>query len=512
MNIKINYGTGVATLPTAALGSIDRATKVDIKLLFLLCAEPYLLTGENREACIARMGERAGMSVPQVESSLAFWRGAGVLDLDEEVGNHAPAEPPQADEGSAPAPQAEEAAAAAPVAEQMPAVPVGSDRPTVTVTVTRAKSRMLDEIPNYTTDELDQFLSEQSEASVYLGECQAIWGGMFNTREYGLIIALVRDYGLSWDYVLTLLAYGSKYFKERDNQGKSLNFVYRMAVTLHKEGIVTDEALRQRFVEEERMRDFEHRLRAMFGLGERNLSPKEKKFFSTWRYEYKYDIEIIEMAYNITVDTKGSPQMNYINGILKHWYEDGLSTVEAIVARREQDSAAVRSAKEGKMTPDNARETVESILASEGADASKSAPRSTNMAQDIGILRRLMGLGNRMLTDGETAAFTKWRTEYGFRYELIYYAYQITLENRREYSLPYMDAILSKWHARKLTTMEEIKAFEQGFKQERDKARAKSKAPLNAPTQNSSFDTNEFFMAAVKRSFGEDFDPTIFEQ
>ena len=164
------------------------------------------------------------------------------------------------------------------------------------------------------------------------------------------------------------------------------------------------------------------------------------------------------------------------------------------------------------MTPDNARETVESILASEGADASKSAPRSTNMAQDIGILRRLMGLGNRMLTDGETAAFTKWRTEYGFRYELIYYAYQITLENRREYSLPYMDAILSKWHARKLTTMEEIKAFEQGFKQERDKARAKSKAPLNAPTQNSSFDTNEFFMAAVKRSFGEDFDPTIFEQ
>jgi DnaD/phage-associated family protein len=55
----------------------------------------------------------------------------------------------------------------------------------------------------------------------------------------------------------------------------------------------------------------------MFGLGSRNLTPREKKYFSAWLYEYKYSIEIIEMAYNIAVDTKGTPQINYINGILK---------------------------------------------------------------------------------------------------------------------------------------------------------------------------------------------------
>jgi DNA replication protein DnaD len=77
-----------------------------------------------------------------------------------------------------------------------------------------------------------------------------------------------------------------------------------------------------------------------------------------------------------------------------------------------------------------------------------------------------------------------------------------------------MDAILSRWHARKLTTLEEIRAYEQGFKEERerDKAGSKPKPPLNAPARNSSFDTNEFFMAAVKRSFGDDFDPSILEQ
>jgi DnaD/phage-associated family protein len=379
------------------------------------------------------------------------------------------------------------------------------------VTVTRAKTRLLDEIPNYTMDELEKFMAEQQEAAAYLNECQAIWGAMFNTRDYSTVITLVNVLGLSWDYILTLLAYAAKYFKERDNQGKSLNFVYRMASNYHREGIVTDEALRQKFVDEERMKDFEHRLRGMFGLGERNLTPKEKKFFSTWRYEYRYGMDVIEMAYNIAVDTKGSPQMSYINGILKHWYEDGLTTVEAITARREQDSAAMRGIKEGKLNPDNAREAVEGILA---AEADPAPARGANMAQDIGILRRLLGLGNRMITDGETAAFTKWRVEFGLRYEVIYLAYQITLENRREYSLPYMDAILSRWHARKLTTLEDIKAYEQGFKEERerDKAGRKPKPPLNAPAQNSSFDTNEFFMAAVKRSFGDDFDPSILEQ
>jgi DnaD/phage-associated family protein len=184
--------------------------------------------------------------------------------------------------------------------------------------------------------------------------------------------------------------------------------------------------------------------------------------------------------------------------------------LESIIARREQDDNVIRSIKEPKVTPDNAIETVGNILSS--APVEKKAMPSSNPAMEIGVIRRLLGLGNRMLTDGEINAFTKWRHDYGFRYELIYYAYQIMQENGCEYSLPYMDAILSRWHARKLTTMEEIKAYEQGFKEERDKARSKPKPPLNAPAQNSSFDTNEFFMAAVKRSFGDDFDPSILEQ
>ena len=508
MNIKINYGTGVTTLPTAALTSIDRATKNDVKLLLFLCAEPLLLTGESYESCMSRIGERTGMSPSQIESALAFWRGVGLLELsEEETSEPATGAAPEQTVTEPPAPASE----AASVATETPCEP---QKQTPNVTVTRAKVRMLDEIPVYTTEEIEAFMTRNKEASTYLDECQCAWGGMFNQRDSVLIISLVDTWGLSWNYVISLLAYCNRHFRERANQGKTLNYVYRMAAEFHKEGIMTDEALQQKFVDLERMNDFERRIRTMFGLGERNLTPKEKKCLSTWIYEYQYDIEIVELAYNITVDTKGTPNMSYTNGILKNWYEDGLTTKEAIIAKREAENTAVKAIREGEKTldPDNVTAAVESILSSEPKGGS--TPGVVHSAKDLNILRRLLSLGNRMLTDGETAAFTRWRAEFGFRYEIIYYAYQITLENRREYHLPYMDAILSKWHTHNLTTIEAIRAYDKGFKEDKERAkqRAVAKAPINAPQQNSSYDTNDFFMAAVKRSLGEDFDPSILDQ
>ena len=496
MKIKINYGTGVATVPTAALGSLDRANKVDIKLLFLLCSEPHLLFGDSRDRCIGNLCEKVGCSAGQVEASLAFWRGAGVLDMEDE-------EPSESTSPiTAPAEElkpVDPPAASEPVSAEQPATP--------TVTVTRAKTKMLDEIPNYTPDDLAEFMAKQKDSENFMNECQTTWGAMFNNRDYYTIMSLVDEWGFSWDYVISLLAYVAKYFQERENQGKSLNYVHRTAMNNYREGIVTVEALQQKFLDQQRMEEFERRIRPMFGLGGRNLTPKEKKYFSTWLYEYKYNIDVIEMAYNIAVDAKGSPNINYINGILKHWYEDGLTTRDEIVAKQQQENSTVRSIKEGKINPDNARETVETILSAEPKDAQSSI--TIHISQDIGILRRLLNLGNRMLTDGETATFTKWRTEFGFSYEIIYYAYQITLENRREYSLPYLDAILSKWRAQNLTTIEAIKAYQKGYKEEKQR---KKSTPPNAPAREGSFETEDFFAAAVKRSFGEDFDPAILNQ
>ena len=499
MNILINFGTGVTPLPTAALELLDRATRTDIKLLLVLCADLGLTASCDRTAGISRISQRVGCTDAQTEASLAFWRGAGVLSVTD------------GDNEAITAPTKETNDCSAAVTE-MPAEPAAATQvhndPTPVVKITRSATRLLDEIPNYTANDLQNFYAKNDQAATYIDECQGVWGAPFSQNDLTMVVALVDQWGFSWEYVVSLIAAVAKQFRERENQGKTMNYVYRTAVNYHKEGILTTEALQQKLVEQDKMAGFEKRIRDMFGLGSRNLTPREKKFFSAWLYEYQFSIEAVEMAYNITVDTKGSPNLNYTNGILKRWYEDGLRTVEEIAAKRAADENTLRGIREGDLNPDTVKRAVETAW-QEGSTASASTEGEIGFSRDASILRRLLNLGNRLLTEGELSAMERWRREYGFSYEIIYRAYQVTLENRGDYSLPYMDAILKKWKERGLSTIEAIRAYEQGFREEQQRRK-----PAPAPTAHgdSSFETGDFFMAAVKRSFGEDFDPDILKQ
>ena len=68
--------------------------------------------------------------------------------------------------------------------------------------------------------------------------------------------------------------------------------------------------------------------------------------------------------------------------------------------------------------------------------------------------------------------------------DVISMAYEIAVARTKEPSVPYTNAILERWHKEGLKNLEEI-----------EKAEAQ-KAPTNG-----SFDTDDFFEAALKRSF-----------
>lgn len=331
MNILIHYGTAVATVPAAALGVMERATKNDLKVLLTLCADPALLSGDSLGACVGNLADRLNCTPAQIEASLSFWRGAGVLNVVSE-GNFAPAVPP-----------------AAPVPD--PALPAEAKQPeaeSTQVTQSTPKPRPASELPRYTSAEIATLLETREETAAYLKECENIWGKMFNPHEYNIVLALVDYLGLEWDYVLALLSYAAKYYRERENQGKSLAYVERMAFSFHKEGIVTADALQNRFKEMETMATLEYKLRKLFGMGEGALTPNQKKMFSTWVYEYRFDMEIIRMAYNRAVDNTGSSKinklMNYVNKTLGAWNDDNLRTPEQIEAA----DAAFRAERDGE--------------------------------------------------------------------------------------------------------------------------------------------------------------------
>ena len=99
-------------------------------------------------------------------------------------------------------------------------------------------------------------------------------------------------------------------------------------------------------------------------------------------------------------------------------------------------------------------------------------------------VRKLFGVGMREFTKKERTYFDTW-SELKYSYGLIKLAYEISVDNGKGANWNYTNKILENWHTSGVKTVEDA-----------ENTIAKNKDRLNA----SSFDTDDFFEAALKRS------------
>ncbi|MBE6560143.1 MAG: DnaD domain protein [Ruminococcaceae bacterium] len=102
-------------------------------------------------------------------------------------------------------------------------------------------------------------------------------------------------------------------------------------------------------------------------------------------------------------------------------------------------------------------------------------------------LRKLFGIGQRALIKREKEAFFRWISEWQMPVEVIERAYEITVSRTKEPSIPYTNAILEKWNADGLRTLEAV-----------EEAESARQMPMPPGT---SFDTDEVLELALKRSY-----------
>lgn len=105
-------------------------------------------------------------------------------------------------------------------------------------------------------------------------------------------------------------------------------------------------------------------------------------------------------------------------------------------------------------------------------------------------LRKLFGIGDRSFTPSEKKHFCCWHDEYGYGLDVISEAYNITVEKTGKLSLPYLSKILENWNSKSLRSIEDIRSALSEYEKKKE-----------ATTQSqSSYDVDEFFEAALKRS------------
>ncbi len=288
MKAELIYGKSAVVLPASVASRLDKATKRDLKILFALAASPE--RRENVERSAATIATEVGCTESDVMMSVAFWRGAGIIEIDDRETTE--------------------------IVEQA--------RPEKQKTERKKKSNLSDELPHYTTAELNTILSAQEEASLLIDESQRAFGKIFNPHEIGILLGLRDYFGFDSEYILILLDHCVR------NGKRSLQYVKKRAFSLYDEGITDPVVLHEHLLKLEAAATTEGEIRKLFGIIDREPTTREKKFISKWVGEYAYSVEVIKKAYEMTVDAIQKPAPAYTDAIIERWYAAGLRDIAAI--------------------------------------------------------------------------------------------------------------------------------------------------------------------------------------
>ena len=295
--ICFQYGSGVAVLPAAVTEHLKKASKTDLTVLLALATDADLCKAKDPAAALSA---KTGVAASDVQASLSFWRGTGLLAFEEGAAQ----------------------AAGAPVEKAVAAPKTIADRG----------------LPVYSSTELSAIIDDKSKnMPALLRECEHVMGKVFNAAEAGAIASMVDYLGFDGEYVVILLTHCVKMGK------KSMRYVEKTALSLYDEGITDAEALSAYLRRIEARAEVEGKIRALYGLGDRKLSPKEKKIIEAWVGTMQYGMDMIELAFEVNADATHAPNLSYTDSILQRWHAAGYRTP----TDAEQDMAEYRRRKAG---------------------------------------------------------------------------------------------------------------------------------------------------------------------
>lgn len=300
----VNYGERAAVLPCSVLDYLERASKLDLKILLGIAASAKCGAVDPDEVSVL-----LGITESQLRESVEFWGERNIIKVvDADSETEEKEETKDKDNG----------------------IKISG------VTVKRS-----DEVPSYTSSELAVILERRSEATHFLNECQQLMGKMFNNHDINIILGLVDYMGLEWDYVTTLAEYCGRKGK------RSAKYAEKLAISMTDKGIDNAEMLKEKLAEMDIIAENESHVRSLFGMKARAFTSKEKKFVEAWFVKFGFNADIVSRAYEITVNATGEASLPYTNAILERWNAEGLHTLEEINASIESKKKELKTESAG---------------------------------------------------------------------------------------------------------------------------------------------------------------------
>lgn len=293
---RINYVKG--EIPDNIADILANADEQDLKILTLLLMAADK-DGEVEDGFSAE--QYLGISKADVDASLKFWRGAGV------------------------------------VASARTQKKKNEDGGTVSVnTAHRNGAVESGGVENYQSAELATLLESRAVSACFVDEAQKVFGKTFNSYDTSVIVGLVDQYGFEEEAILEILAYVFRMGK------KGVKYAEKVAIGFYDDGLTTAADVTARIALIERSREESYKIKKIFGFGDRALTKTEQALFEKWVGVYGYDVDVIKLAYDMMIDAIQKPVPKYADKILERWHCEGLralSDVEAYEKSRKDGSS-----------------------------------------------------------------------------------------------------------------------------------------------------------------------------
>lgn len=189
-------------------------------------------------------------------------------------------------------------------------------------------------------------LGSDPELAALMDETQRIFGRVISNSEAATLVMLHDTDGLPVDVIIMLLQYCA------DSGKGTMRFVEKIGIEWGSEGINTVSLAEEKIRRVTETYSYFNKVAATFGM--KNVGSPTKKQLTLadqWVGTWSFSDDMLRLAYERCVDTKGELNMDYINGILKKWYMAGWKNPDEVQA----DNAKTDTAKSSEKKPKKAK-------------------------------------------------------------------------------------------------------------------------------------------------------------
>jgi DnaD/phage-associated family protein len=174
----------------------------------------------------------------------------------------------------------------------------------------------------------------------------------------------------------------------------------------------------------------------------RQLTPNECNEILDWIFNYKMDPDMIERAFELACHDKKTRRLNYVQGILRKWYDMGIRNEQSLESHLETQNQTFFFYKK---------------------------------------IYKTIGYGNKPVSAGDKEIMDKWMAQYAFEETFLLYALKEATKRTSNVNMNYLDVIVGELHTQGVTTIE---AFDKRY-EDKSKERATAKnSPTAKPANN----------------------------